>query len=47
MTDGRNFFDHPVNNEIRTYDNISKFITSQRNDYAGCLLDYRDSRKYY
>ena len=46
MIDGRNFFDHPVKNDIRTYGNTSKFMTCPRNDYSGCLLDYPDFRKY-
>ena len=27
MTDGKNSFDHPVNNDLRTYDNIQKVST--------------------
>ena len=40
MIDGRNFFDQPVKNNSRTYDNIWKIATGQGNDYTtGCLLD--------
>ena len=39
--DGRNFFDQPVNNNIKTYDDIRKIATGQGDDYTtGCLLDY-------
>ena len=48
MVDGRNFFDHPVKNDLRTYDNIQKIATGQGDDYTtGCLLDYNYFRKYY
>ena len=41
MIDGQNFFDQPVKNEIRTYDNIGKIATGQGDDYTtGCLHDY-------
>ena len=48
MIDERNFFDQPVENEPRTYDNIWKITTSQGNDYkAGCLLDYPCFKDHY
>ena len=41
MIDGKNFFDQPVKNYLRTYNNIIKIATSQGDDYAtGCLLRY-------
>ena len=41
MIDGRNFFDQPINNMTKTYENIRKTTTSQWDDYTtGCLLDY-------
>ena len=41
MIDRRNFFDQPVKNNLRTYDNIRKIATNQGDDYTtGCLLDY-------
>ena len=34
-----NFFDQPVENYLRTYDNIQKLTTGQGDDYTtGCLL---------
>ena len=39
--DGKIFFDQPINNDIKTNENIWKFSTSQGDDYTtGCLLDY-------
>ena len=41
MIDGKNLFDQPKNNHIKTYENITKTATGQGDDYAtGCLLDY-------
>ena len=41
MIDGRNFFDQATKNDLRTYDNIHKIATGQRDDYTtGCLQDY-------
>ena len=38
---GKNIFDQPINNDIKTYENIRKVATDQRDDYTtGCLLDY-------
>ena len=34
VIDRRSFLDQPVQNNLRTYDNIRKFTTSQRNDCA-------------
>ena len=45
---GKNFFDQPVKNDIRTYENIQNIITGQGDDYTtGCLLDYNYFKKYY
>ena len=30
--DGKNFFDQPVNDDIKTYQNIKKIVTGQGND---------------
>ena len=41
MIDGKNFFDQPINNDYKTYENIRKIATGQAGDYTtGCLLDY-------
>ena len=48
MIDGRNFFDQPIKNDIRTYKNIRKITTGQGDDYTtGCLLDCNYFKKYY
>ena len=39
MIDGKFFFDQPVKNNLRTYDNIQKITIGQGGDYTtGCLL---------
>ena len=41
MIDGKNFFDQPINNMIKTYENIRKITVGQGDDSTtGCLLDY-------
>ena len=41
LIDGKNFFDQPINSELKTYENIRKIATGQADDYTtGCLLDY-------
>ena len=48
MIDGKNFFDQPTNNMIKTYENIRKITIGQGNDYTiGCLLDYTYFKKCY
>ena len=39
MADGQNFFDQPVKNDLRTYDNVRKITIGQEDDYwTGCLF---------
>ena len=46
--DDKNFFDEPVNNDTKTYENIREIATSQGNDYTtGCLLDCPYFRENY
>ena len=41
MIDGRNFYDQPINDLIKHYDEVRKVSTGQGDDYTtGCLLDY-------
>ena len=48
MIGGRNFFDQPIKNDLKTYDNIRKIATGQGDDYTrGCLQDYPYFKKYY
>ena len=47
MIDGRNFFDQPITNYLKTYDRNRKIATDQGDDYTtGCLLDYPYFKKY-
>ena len=46
--DGRNFYDQPINNSIKQYDEVRKISTGQGDDYTtGCLLDYSYFSKNY
>ena len=46
--DGRNFYDQPINDSIKQYDEVRKISTGQGDDYTtGCLLDYSYFRKNY
>ena len=48
VIDGRNFFDKPIRNDLKSYDNIRKIATGQGDDYTtGCLRDYPYFIKYY
>ena len=48
MIDGKNFFDQPINNMNKTYENIRKITTGQGGDYTtGCLLDYSYFKEFY
>ena len=46
--DGKFFFDQPINNDAKTYENIRKIATGQGDDYTiGCLLDYPYFKENY
>ena len=48
LIDGRNFYDQPINDSIRKYDEIRKIATGKGDNYAtGCLLDYDYFKKYH
>ena len=48
MIDERNFFDQPIKNDLKTFDNIRKIATGHADDYINrCLLDYPYFKKYY
>ena len=48
MTDGKNFFNQPINSDLKTYENIRKIATGQGDDYTtGCLLDYSYFKENY
>ena len=40
MIDGKKFYDQPINDLIRQYDEVTKVSTGQGDDYTiWCLLD--------
>ena len=48
MIDGRNFFNQPIQNDLKIYDDIRKIATGQGDDYrTGCSLDFPYFKKYY
>ena len=48
MIDGKNFFDQPINNKFKTYENVREIATGQGYDYTnGCLLDYSYFKENY
>ena len=48
MTGGKNFFDQPINSDLKTYENIRRIATGQGDDYTtGCLLDYSYFKENY
>ena len=40
MIDGQNFFEQPVTNDMKTYDNIQKITIGQGDDYTTGFLPY-------
>ena len=48
LIDGRNVYDQPINDQIRTYDEIRKIATEKGDDYTiGCSLDYQYFKDHY
>ena len=48
LIDGRNFYDQPINYQIKKYDEIRKITTGIGDDYTtGCLLDYQYFKDHY
>ena len=48
LIDGRNFYDQPINDLIKQYNEIRKTATGQGDDYTtGCLLDYQYFKDHY
>ena len=46
--DGRDFYDQPINDSIKQYDEVRKISTGQGDDYTtGCLLDFSYFEKNY
>ena len=48
MIDGQTFFDQPVKNNLRTYDNIKKIPIRKRDDsVTSCSIDYPYLKEHY
>ena len=48
MIDWKCFFDQPIRNDMKTYNNIQKIATGQKDDNTtGCLLIYNYFKKPY
>ena len=48
LIDGRNFYDQPINDQIKKYDEIRKISTVKGDDYTtGCLLDNQYFKDHY
>ena len=48
LIDGRIFYDQPINDLVKQYDEIRKIATGQGDGYAtGCLLHYQFFKDHY
>ena len=48
LIDGRKFYDQPINDQIKKYDEIRKIATGKGDDYTTvCLLDYQYFKDHY
>ena len=48
LIDGRNFYDQPINDLIKKYDEIRKIALGEGDDYTtGSLLDYQYFKDHY
>ena len=48
LIDGRNFYDQPINDQIKKYDEIRKISTGKGDNYTtGFLLDYQYFKDHY
>ena len=48
LIDGRNFYDQPINDQIKKYDEIRKIVTGKGDNYTtGYLLDYQYFKGHY
>ena len=48
LIDGTNFYDQPISDQIRKYDELRKVTTGKGDDYTtGCLLDYQYFKDHY
>ena len=48
LIDGKNFYDQPINDLVKQYDEIRNIATGQGDDYTTeCLLDYQYFKDHY
>ena len=48
LINGRNFYDQPINDQMKKYDEIRKIATGKGDDYTtGCLIDYQYFKDHY
>ena len=48
LIDGRNFYDQPISDEIKKYDELIKLCTGKSEDYTTeCLLDFLYYKNHY
>ena len=48
IINGKNFYDEPIDSDIKRYEEIIKITTAQGEDYTnGCLLEYEYIKNLY
>ena len=48
IINGENFYDQPIDSDIKRYEEIRKVVTGQGEDYTtGCLLEYEYIKNHY
>ena len=48
LIDGRNFYDQPISDQIKKYDEVRKIAAGKGDDYTtGCLRDYQYFKDHY
>ena len=48
IINGKNFYDQPIDSEIKRYEDIRKLTTEQGEDYTtGCLVGYNHIKNHY
>ena len=48
IINGKNFYDEPIDSDIKRYEEIIKITTGQGEDYTnGCLLEYEYIKNHY
>ena len=48
ITNGNNFYDQPIDSDIKQYKEVKKLTTGRGEDYTtGCLLDYEYIKNHY